>query len=51
MMYLCKQGYGSLHEVREWDTDQFLDAMEYEAIENAIGRHMRWRSEQENARR
>ena len=48
MFYLAKQGYGSLKEIREWDTPELLDALEYEAIDNAIGRHLRWKAEQDN---
>jgi len=48
MMYLAKQGYGTLAEIRDLDTEDFLNLMEYEAIDNAIGRHMRWKAEQEN---
>lgn len=47
VLYLAKQGYGSPESIREWDTDMFLDALEYEAIGDAIGRHLRWKAEQE----
>lgn len=50
VLYLSKQGYGTPAQIRDWDTTDFLDALEYEAIENAIGRHMRWKAEQENKR-
>ena len=46
VLYLAKNGYGSVNEILEWDTPQFLDALEYEAIENAITRHLRWKAEQ-----
>jgi hypothetical protein len=29
---LSKKGYGSIKELQEWDTDQFLDAVEFESI-------------------
>lgn len=48
MFYLAKQGYGSLAEIQKWDTPQFLDALEYEAIDNAIARHHRWQVEQDS---
>lgn len=51
IFYLAKQGYGSVSEVQEWDTPQFLDALEYEAVDNAIARHLRWKSEQESRRK
>jgi hypothetical protein len=47
-LYLAKQGYGTPGQIREWDSPEFLDALEYESIENAIGRHLRWKAEQEN---
>ena len=46
IFYLAKQGYGSVNEIVNWDSDRFLDALEYEAIDNAIGRHLRWKAEQ-----
>jgi hypothetical protein len=46
-LYLAKQGYGSVNEILEWDTPQFLDALEYEAISNSIDRHLRWKAEQQ----
>lgn len=46
MLYLCKQGFGSLADIVNWDTETFLDALEYEAISNAISRHLMWKSEQ-----
>ena len=48
MFYLAKQGYGSLKEIQTWDTPEFLDALEYEAISNAIDRHFRWKAEQDS---
>lgn len=48
VLYLSKRGYGTPAQIREWDTTDLLDALEYEAIDNAIGRHMRWKAEQEN---
>lgn len=32
VFHLARQGYGSVKEIREWDTPQFLDAVEYEQI-------------------
>lgn len=32
MFALSKAGYGSLAEIEAWDTDQFLDAIEFEHI-------------------
>jgi len=29
---LAKRGYGSVNELMEWDTAQFLDAVEWENI-------------------
>lgn len=51
VLYLAKQGYGSVGEIREWDTPELLDALEYEAIDNAIARHLRWKAEQDQPRR
>lgn len=51
VLYLAKQGYGSVTDIKEWDTPELLDALEYEAISNAIDRHVRWKSEQDNKRR
>ena len=47
ILYLAKNGYGSVDQIKNWDTKQLLDALEYEAIENAISRHIQWKSEQE----
>jgi hypothetical protein len=49
--YLAKQGYGTVNDIRGWDTPEFLDALEYEAIGNAIDRHHQWKSEQDSKRR
>lgn len=46
IFYLAKNGYGSVDEIEKWDSDRFLDALEYEAIENAVASHLRWRMEQ-----
>jgi hypothetical protein len=51
VLYLSKQGYGTPEQIRQWDTEDFLDACEYEAIDSAIGRHLRWKAEQEPPRR
>lgn len=32
MFALAKAGYGSVAEIETWDTDQFLDALEFEQI-------------------
>lgn len=39
IFYLAKAGYGSVAELRELDTKEFLDIVEYEQISNAIERH------------
>lgn len=44
-LFLAKSGYGSLNEVKEWDTKQLLDALEYEAIDSAIARYLQWKAE------
>lgn len=42
IFYLSKQGYGSIAELNELDTTEFLDLIEFEEITNAIeGYHMR----------
>lgn len=46
VFYLAKQGYGSVEQIESWDTPRFLNALEYEAIENAITRHLSWKAEQ-----
>lgn len=51
VLYLAKQGYGTPADIREWDTPDLLDALEYEAIGNAIDRHLRWQAEQESKRK
>jgi hypothetical protein len=38
-LYLVKAGYGSLREVEEFDSKEFLDCLEYEEIKNAIESH------------
>ena len=40
IMYLSKQGYGSLKELKLMDTKEFLDLVEYEQISNAIEKHL-----------
>lgn len=32
MFALAKAGYGSLAEIESWDTDQYLDAIEFEQM-------------------
>jgi hypothetical protein len=39
VFYLAKQGYGTIAEIRDMDSPEFLDLMEYEAISNAIERY------------
>lgn len=34
--YLSKQGYGTVKELMELDTPEFLDLLEYEAINQSI---------------
>jgi hypothetical protein len=46
VFYLAKQGYGSVNDIKEWDTTQFLDAIEYESINNAIERYTHHKAEQ-----
>ena len=36
IFYLSKQGYGSISEISELDTTEFLDLVEFEEITNAI---------------
>lgn len=36
VFYLSKQGYGSIVEIRELDTTEFLDLVEFEQITKAI---------------
>jgi len=39
MFALSKAGFGSLAEIEQWDTDQFLDAIEFEQISADIQAH------------
>lgn len=39
MFALSKAGYGSLAEIENWDTEQFLDAIEFEQISADIQAH------------
>lgn len=39
LLSLVKAGYGSIVEVQDLDTDLFLDALEWEAITNAVQSH------------
>lgn len=39
MFALAKAGYGSVAEIETWDTDQFLDALEFEQITADIQAH------------
>ena len=39
IMQLSKKGYGSLSEMREIDTPEFLDLVEFESIINDIDQH------------
>ena len=36
IFYLSKQGYGSIAEINDFDTTEFLDLVEFEHITNAI---------------
>jgi len=36
IFYLVKQGYGTRSEIEQWDTTEFLDAVEYERIQKDI---------------
>ena len=36
VFYLSKQGYGSIAEIENLDTKEFLDLVEFEHITNAI---------------
>lgn len=40
IFYLAKQGYGSLKEIRELDTDELFDILEYEQIQNRIENYL-----------
>jgi len=44
-MHLATSGYGTVDSISEWDTDQFLNALEHSAISSAIARHFKWKSE------
>ena len=37
---LAKKGYGTVAEIEQWDTPQFLDAVEYEMICGDIESHL-----------
>ena len=39
-LFLVKSGYGSLKEIEELDTPQFLDCLENEEIRNTIEQHI-----------
>ena len=39
IMQLCKKGYGSLAELNDLDTPEFLDLVEFESIINDIEQH------------
>lgn len=39
MFALAKAGYGSLAEIESWDTDQYLDAIEFEQMSADIQAH------------
>jgi hypothetical protein len=40
VFYLAKKGYGTVKEIKDWDTKQFLDAVEFDTIENSIRNHV-----------
>jgi len=39
VFHLAKQGYGTLSEIKELDTKDFLDLLEYEQINNDLEWH------------
>jgi len=39
IFYLSKQGYGSIAEIQDLDTPEFLDLIEFEQISNAIEKY------------
>lgn len=39
LFHLAKVGYGNIAELKELDTPEFLDLVEFEQISNAIERH------------
>lgn len=39
MFALAKAGYGGLAEIESWDTDQYLDAIEFEQMSADIQAH------------
>ena len=34
--YLARKGYGTVDQIEQWDTPKFLDAVEYEQIQQDI---------------
>jgi len=36
IFHLARKGYGSVAEIEQWDTPCFLDAVEFEQIQNDI---------------
>lgn len=39
-LFLVRKGVGSLKEVQDLDTSEFLDCLEYLEIESAIEKHL-----------
>lgn len=39
LFYLVRKGYGSISEIQELDTDDFLNAIEHAQISDAIEEH------------
>lgn len=37
--FLAKQGYGSISEIKSFDTPDFLDLLEYEYIAYVVTKH------------
>jgi len=33
---MVKKGYGSLDEIERWDSDRFLDVVEFESIQSDL---------------
>ena len=40
IFFLARKGYGTIAEIRGWDTPQFLDAVEYESIIADVENHL-----------
>ena len=42
LMHLARQGYGSLMELRQLDTPDVLDLIEYENIQADVQEYLEW---------